>query len=90
MPEGRELSLDVQRLLSCMSELNANGMKTAAELEMSLQTRPVWQFSRNLFSLHSRCLDTREHMTVDEVNLWWGWLMNAYVVDKLTTIPGYH
>ena len=86
--EDRILSVDVQYLLACMSELNEDGMKTALGLEMSLQTRPVWQFPRNLFSLHSRYLETHEHTPVDEINLWLGRLMYAYVAGELTTIPG--
>ena len=86
--EDRELSLDVQRLLACMSALNNDGVKTALGLEMSLQTRPIWQFPRNLFSLHSHYLDTHAHTPVDEINLWLGRLMYAYVAGELTTIPG--
>ena len=86
--EDRILSVDVQYLLACMSELNEDGMKTALGLEMSLQTRPVWQFPRNLFSLHSRYLETHEHTPVDEINLWLGRLMYAYVAGELTTILG--
>ena len=86
--EKQNLSMDVQQLLACMSVLNDDGMKTALELEMSLQTRPIWQFPRNLFSLHSRYLDTHAHTPVDEINLWLGRLMYAYVAGELTTIPG--
>ena len=86
--EKQNLSMDVQQLLACMSVLNDDGMKTALKLEMSLQTRPIWQFPGNLFSLHSRYLDTHAHTPVDEINLWLGRLMYAYVAGELTTIPG--
>lgn len=85
--DSQDVAADVLQLLCAMEEWNDHGLSTAVSLELSMQSRPVWQFPMAVLDRHESHLNTHAHTAQDEINLCLGRMMVAYVTGNHKDLP---